>query len=60
MGDKKEWLEKVLDDASADVKSWPNWMKETEERNQQEAQSTEPEHGVEAKSQNRAKAQYFG
>lgn len=26
--DKKGWLEKVLDDASADVKSWPSWLRD--------------------------------
>jgi hypothetical protein len=28
MDEKKDWLEKVLDDASADVKAWPSWMKD--------------------------------
>jgi hypothetical protein len=30
MEEKKEWLEKVLNDASADVEAWPNWMKDGE------------------------------
>jgi len=28
MNEKKGWLEKVLNDASADVKSWPNWLRD--------------------------------
>jgi hypothetical protein len=30
MDDKKKWLEKVLDDASAEVESWPDWLKDRE------------------------------
>jgi hypothetical protein len=35
MADSKGWLEKVLDEASADVKTWPNWLrdKDIETRN---------------------------
>lgn len=29
MDEKKDWLKKVLNDASADVESWPNWMKDS-------------------------------
>jgi len=28
MNEQKQWLEKVLDDASSEVKSWPNWLKD--------------------------------
>lgn len=28
MDEKQQWLEKVLDDASSEVKSWPNWLKD--------------------------------
>lgn len=27
MDERKNWLEKVLDDASADVATWPKWMR---------------------------------
>lgn len=27
---QKDWLRKVLDDASAEVKSWPRWLKDRE------------------------------
>jgi hypothetical protein len=38
MDEKKDWLEKVLDDASAEVESWPNWLKDR----QIEKQENEP------------------
>jgi hypothetical protein len=30
MDEKRGWLEKVLDDATADVESWPNWLRDDE------------------------------
>jgi hypothetical protein len=30
MDDRNRWLEKVLDDASAEVESWPDWLKDKE------------------------------
>ena len=28
---KKGWLQEVLDEASADVKTWPPWLKDKDE-----------------------------
>ena len=25
---EKEWLEEILEEASADVRTWPNWLKD--------------------------------
>jgi hypothetical protein len=30
MDEKRGWLEKVLDDVTADVESWPNWLRDDE------------------------------
>jgi hypothetical protein len=30
MDEKRGWLEKVLNDATADVESWPSWLKDNE------------------------------
>lgn len=32
MDEKQGWLEKVLDDASADVESWPSWLRDHDEQ----------------------------
>jgi hypothetical protein len=34
MNEKQGWLQKVLDDASADVKSWPKWLRDAETCNE--------------------------
>ena len=36
MDNKRGWLEKVLDDATAEVKSWPNWLKNKEVEDQED------------------------
>ena len=28
MDDQKGWLKKILNDASEDVKTWPNWLRD--------------------------------
>ena len=39
MDEKKMWLEKVLDDATAEVNSWPNWLKDRESEKQEDKQN---------------------
>jgi len=36
MDEKKLWLEKVLDDATAEVNSWPNWLRDREDEKQED------------------------
>lgn len=38
MDEKQQWLEKVLDDASSEVKSWPKWLKDKETEKEQNKQ----------------------
>jgi hypothetical protein len=33
MDEKRGWLEKVLDDVTADVESWPTWLRDDEGQN---------------------------
>ena len=42
MEERKGWLEKVLDDASADVESWPKWMKDNDTEHEEQKCAHDP------------------
>jgi hypothetical protein len=41
MADEKRWLDQVLEDATSEVRSWPNWLKDAQSEAPAEKQSAE-------------------
>jgi len=58
MDERKGWLERVLDDASADVESWPSWMKDKDAQ-RQERKCTHDGPGQEGEKRQSDKNQHF-
>jgi hypothetical protein len=57
MDENKGWLEKVLNDASAEVKSWPNWLKDRESEDQEKTEEAHRASASGSESHHKAKNQ---
>jgi hypothetical protein len=59
MDEKKPWLEKVLDDATAEVKSWPNWLRDRGVEKQEDKQNVRGARASAGASNQKEKRQSF-
>ena len=42
---ENEWLKEVLEEASADVKKWPDWLKDSRDDSRQESKASAEANG---------------